>query len=251
MIENKPKRSNTLAIVSLVLAMVGVMLLLPAAHILREISRWDPGIPGFAILRPGYILLAVTVVLGLIACILGVIALNQTIHKSQDSSDHILASSGIIVGIFACLLVCNIAVSVRTKLNKGECMENMRKISMALIMYSEDYDDRLPPLDKWNKYAGSADSLICPSAGSKTLPSYALNSKLRGVSLNDVEKLYQSVLIFDSVPGNNQSGGPELLPLKPRHNSGENYCFVDGHAGWAINAGGRHSKSDEFPVHRL
>jgi prepilin-type processing-associated H-X9-DG protein len=62
-----------------------------------------------------------------------------------------------------------------------------------------------------------------------------MNITLRGKREKDLKDPAHTVMFFDSVPGNNLAGGPELLPLKPRHKK-YNIVFADGHrASYSLN----------------
>ncbi len=56
-----------------------------------------------------------------------------------------------------------------------------------------------------------------------------MNSRLGGLSERDVADSPDTVLYFESIPGRNLHGGPELLPAEPRHEQGYLIAFVDGH----------------------
>jgi prepilin-type processing-associated H-X9-DG protein len=56
-----------------------------------------------------------------------------------------------------------------------------------------------------------------------------LNKQIAGISLKRLMAPAQIVGIFESVPGTDQVGGPELLPKPGRHMQGNNITFADGH----------------------
>lgn len=135
----------------------------------------------------------------------------------------------------------------REMAHSAGCLSNVKQISLAMLMYSSDYEDRLPPLNRWNKYMKPSSYLICPSAESKKVPCYAVNSRLREVSLNDLKNPDRVVFVFESEPGYNRVGGPELFPLKTRHEGIENMSFVDGHAKHIPKLSGRYRKFEDIP----
>lgn len=127
--------------------------------------------------------------------------------------------------------------------NHAICLGNMKQISFGLMMYAEDYDGCLPPSGKWNEafvseWARTATAhrgkpaakvLFCPSADDANVPSCGMNCKLDGFNIKALEEAEKIVMVFESVPGRNRSGGPELLPSPARHNGGHNIGFADGH----------------------
>ncbi len=62
------------------------------------------------------------------------------------------------------------------------------------------------------------------------MPTYAMNSRLEGLRWGDVADPQNIVMLFESTPGKNLSGGPEMMPSPRRHLSTEIIGFADGHA---------------------
>ncbi len=130
-------------------------------------------------------------------------------------------------------------------INRGSridsCINHLKQISNATLMYADDYDDKLPPAVKWSEllypYTKSKRVFRCPEAPVPKLNSYALNSKVAGLKLTYIKSPDEVVIWFDSNPGSNLAGGPELLPPLPRHTNGDNICFADGHVKWWRRAG--------------
>ena len=68
------------------------------------------------------------------------------------------------------------------------------------------------------------------SAPHRKDPAYGFNRLLGGFRKSDVKRPHETVLLFDSNPGLNPTGGPELLPDPGRHSDGSDVVlFVDGH----------------------
>lgn len=115
----------------------------------------------------------------------------------------------------------------------ASCMSNVKLVGLALLMYSQDNDDRLPLHNNWNDsifpYCKNHYIFICPSASDTELPSYGFNRRLAAQHTNWVNEPAVDVLVFESAPGANRSGGKELLPDPPRHSGGYNFGFLDGH----------------------
>lgn len=126
-----------------------------------------------------------------------------------------------------------------------QCMRNLNRLGMATEMYMSQHDYRFPPVRNWNdtlkepltQITGSprdTDKMfICPAeASDPSLPCYAVNERLDGLSERDVTNPTEVVRYFESIPGRNLHGGPELLPSEPRHEMGYAVCYVDGHVGF-------------------
>jgi hypothetical protein len=103
------------------------------------------------------------------------------------------------------------------------CVKHMRLLELALSDYAQAHGDRLPSADSWCDkilpYVRNHDrsTFVCPSASNQVC-SYALNRAVAGMRLSDLSSNNQNlVVLFESDKGWNATGGPELLPLIPRH----------------------------------
>lgn len=149
----------------------------------------------------------------------------------------------------------------------SDCINNMKHLALGLIMYSNDWDEMLPPADRWSEaispYIKSTSLYVCPQApqlrcgyalnrviagkredmtsgNPKAAPRPGLGDTLRGALGNETPSKAavgavepaQVVMLFESDRGWNGSGGPEALPKVPRHNGGDFYAFWDGHCKW-------------------
>ncbi len=172
--------------------------------------------------------------------ILGIVALKK-IGKSQGQlCGKGLALAGIItsgvtivlIPIFAALLLPALAAA-KTKAQQINCVNNEKQLALAVMIYSQDHTNQLPPAATWcdaiQSTAGSDRIFKCPAANSTSRSDYAFNTKLGGLELGKVNP--QTVMIFESDAGWNANGGRELLAANPRHLRGRIYviAFVDGH----------------------
>lgn len=124
------------------------------------------------------------------------------------------------------------------------CMWNLNMLGMATELYMSEHDYRFPPVTTWNdalkaplaritRVPRDTDKLfVCPSEADQSQPSYAVNKHLDGLSERDIAHPTEVVRYFESIPGRNLHGGPELFPPEPRHEMGYAICFVDGHVGF-------------------
>jgi len=119
------------------------------------------------------------------------------------------------------------------------CFNNLKQLGTAFNMYEAAHGDRLPPTAGWNdavlRYARNKRIMVCPETF-EDIPSYAMNRRLNGIAESEVADPSHCVMLFESAPGRNQSGGPELLPRPARHTSWDGrepmyfVLFFDGHA---------------------
>ena len=142
---------------------------------------------------------------------------------------------------------------LKEKAREATCISNLKQLGMAAMQYCEDYDDKFPLAGSWNesllpylKRLGKmtdAESRIaedaplpavfkCYSATHYWLengPDYGMNKAVSGVKKSMIADPDYTPLFFDSAPGWNRAGGPELLPSPSRHLYGKNIvCMVSG-----------------------
>jgi prepilin-type processing-associated H-X9-DG protein len=128
----------------------------------------------------------------------------------------------------------------REKAHQIECLNNVKNISLAILMYSDDHNATFPDADRWVEEiqpyiaAGKAGQLLhCPSDKMKGHVSYAMNSALSGISEDKITEPGNTILIFEtSQPGPSPHGGIEAVAKPGNHTGGTNCGFADGHAKW-------------------
>ena len=203
------------------------------------------------------------ILFGPVSLVLGIISLVQIGRRPAALRGQGLAIAGMIIGGITTLLAPILAavmipvfMASRESAKQTNCFNNVKQLGMAMNMYLDDNDDRFPPPESWNNAlrlyrtsegqvtvriqspAGQGKSsqlarskrsiFVCPSVGGDE-PTYAMNGMLKGKSFADVELPAEVVSIFESKPGKNLSGGPELLPSPPRHGKRHTLAYVDGH----------------------
>lgn len=87
-------------------------------------------------------------------------------------------------------------------------------------MYGRCHGAKCPKID-----------FTCPEAP-KQKCAYAYNRVLSGVKQGVIPDPGSMVGKFESDLGWNGSGGPKDLPTRPRHQGGDVFGFMDGHAKW-------------------
>jgi len=113
---------------------------------------------------------------------------------------------------------------------------NLKQLSLGIIQYTQDHDEKMPDADKWVSeimpYVKSEAVFRDPAApGLKW--GYAFNRTLSGVSLADLDEPAQTVLLFESTDGKkNAADAGASLPSPGRHNGGTDYALADGHVKW-------------------
>jgi prepilin-type processing-associated H-X9-DG protein len=105
----------------------------------------------------------------------------------------------------------------------------MSGIGKAMLIYFNDYD-KYPTPEKWCDLLVEKCELqenVFQCQGAKDGPcNYALNKNVASLgSITDPN----IVLLFETSPGWNQVGGPEILTTKNHKGEGCNVLFLDGH----------------------
>jgi prepilin-type processing-associated H-X9-DG protein len=112
---------------------------------------------------------------------------------------------------------------------KVVCETNLKSLSIAMMVYANDYDDKVATADEWcdllvQEADVAAKSFRCPAAPEGEC-NYALNKNFRKMNIPEPAR---TVAIFESRPGWNQAGGPELLTTEYHNGEGCNVAFGDG-----------------------
>lgn len=119
--------------------------------------------------------------------------------------------------------------------SRYSCRTNLRQLGMALAMYAQDYEDRLPPVTGWQAglypYYKNPHFEVCPSRSDVT-PGYAYNSLLdRRLIENSIQE-DKTPALFDSSLGQKDAADRLESFAKP-HGSPDarkgNVLFLDGH----------------------
>ena len=169
--------------------------------------------------------------------ILGIVAL----VKIQTSAGQLKGTGWAVAGIAippavlpiaACLAAMLMPALARTRCvaRRIACGNNMRGVAMAMVVYADEHDGMLPTPSRWcdllvNKNKVDKKTLKCP--GAKRGPcSYAMNKNVLEFGADSPGDV---VLLFETSPGWNQSGGPELLTTENHERQGCNVVFVDSH----------------------
>lgn len=117
------------------------------------------------------------------------------------------------------------------------CLNNLKQVGMAFMMYTQDHDDWLPEgnwVEAIYPYVMNRKLFTCPSRPDQPV-GYALNQAALALRLNDLENPAGTVLLFETLEGGEAPvGGAELVPPEGIHNGGIDVLFADGHVKWLI-----------------
>jgi hypothetical protein len=172
---------------------------------------------------------------------------NPKIFEFDKPIKIVLGAFGIIFVLFFALTPAINRWAYRaTRANSG-CHSRLINLNSALVEYAAKHEGRLPPADGWcdeiKTYLPRANGNVenfyrCPSDASKDkgLASYAMNARLSNTLLSQLPK--DTVLLFESKPGWNRSGGPADMSFENHHYWEDaircGVLFADGQA-WCID----------------
>jgi prepilin-type processing-associated H-X9-DG protein len=106
----------------------------------------------------------------------------------------------------------------------------MAGLGKAMLIYANDYDDEFPTQTEWcdllSKYAEvPPKGFRCPGAPQQGRCHYAMNKNVVNFSKRDIPP--DMVVLFETHPGWNQVGGPEILTTDNHQGEGCNVLFMD------------------------
>jgi len=176
----------------------------------------------------------------LIGLILGVVSMVRINRSNGLSKGWGVAAAGTVVsGVFLVMLpivaglLLPALAKAKTKATTIMCMNNMRQLALAAVLYADDNKDQFPSAANWcdalQKQVGTGKTFQCPLCEQSHRCHYAFNAQLSGVGPSKIESPAQTVLFFETDGGWNVSGGSELMLTQPRHSRRVALAFVDGH----------------------
>lgn len=231
-------KTPVLAIASLTLGICGICTLA-----LTTIVGLALGIAGLKAIKTGagqlraHGLVMVGIAVSAISLALIIVGLKAIKRSARQLTGHGLAIVGIGVSTVSFALIVLLVLSIvalswaRDRAMTRESLDYARLLAYCIQMYCDENDGRLPPCDTWPdaltpSAAGILRSPFDPDAGR----AWAMNAQLNNRRKYDIRWHHRTVLIFEARFASPPSGGPELLPEKPRARKGYVIVFLDGHA---------------------
>jgi prepilin-type processing-associated H-X9-DG protein len=186
------------------------------------------------------ILMSLSILAALLSLILGVVVGIKERKKQKSLGGKLLIGSGRVISLFLLLILpfTKEIPCIRIVHDQAICLRQVRDLSLALLMYSDENNETFPPADHWCDailpFVKDHDKkiFVCPDAQNQTC-SYALNKNIAGKPLADIDQPADCIAVFESDMGWNKAGDASDLPKPARHNTGNNYGYADGHAKWA------------------
>jgi hypothetical protein len=176
-------------------------------------------------------------IVGLILGIVGLSSINKSAGQLKGAglaiAGIVISAAGLVViplmGMMIAILMPAVS-KARDQAKTAMMMARAKQLGLAIAMYSEDNDDRLPPSETWpvvlQPYIGDSEEILRSPFNPEAGRAWAMNANLETV---DIRRGGDIVLFFEAEYGSPPAGGPELLPQEPRSPKGQVIGFVDGH----------------------
>ncbi len=124
-------------------------------------------------------------------------------------------------------------VEERDRQRQRWCLSHMKQLLLGLLMYCEQGNPLRPTwVEDISTYMRNEALFRCPSRQELKV-GFALNQALLGLTLADIARPAETVLLFESnVGGDSPIGRASDVPNDGVHNGGIHVGFADGHGRW-------------------
>lgn len=115
---------------------------------------------------------------------------------------------------------------------RNSCLSNLKQIQLASMMYSNDYDDRMPTtrwMEGLHPYLRTDEVFHDPDIKGRPY-GYALNRVLVKADTDSIKHPEKTPSYFDSTAEAPDYVSRFRLPSPPRHGDHSNVAYADGHA---------------------
>jgi hypothetical protein len=176
------------------------------------------------------------------AIVLGIVALVKIGKSAGQLKGSGLAIAGIVIPPVSLPIIAFLMGILMPALFKARqvslrmvCANNMSNLAKAMLIYANDYNNMFPTPSKWcdllvENQNVSKQTFACPAALIKYRSvdqcNYAMNKNVEKLGINAPPSM---VILFESSPGWNQAGGPEILSTDNHQGEGCNVIYVDGY----------------------
>jgi hypothetical protein len=188
---------------------------------------------------PPHRLAVVPLLVGLV-CVIAAFSLGYAALEMIKESEGRLTGKGLAIAGMTAPGFCIILVFILFQSHKPTelpprvvCGTNLSGLAKAILVFANDANDKMPEADKWCDLLVGHDfttpkQFVCKSSDAVLgESSYALNRNLVGRKLSEIPS--DVVLLFETEPGWNVVGGPEILTTENHRGEGCSVAFVDTH----------------------
>ena len=188
----------------------------------------------------GILAFCIPCIAAIIGLVLGIIALISIGKSNGRLKGTGLAVTGITLSAISLVVLPVLMAILMPALARTRdlaytmlCATNMKGMANAMLAYQQDYNGNFPTSSRWcdlltEKADVSRTTLWCKAHGDYEDSScYAMNEYVESAGRNPPPDM---VLLFETDPGWNQVGGPEMIGAvhRLRNAEGCNILFVDG-----------------------
>ncbi len=192
-------------------------------------------IASFVLGMLGFCTFFITAIPAIILGIMGLVKIGKSGGKLKGNG---FAIAGIVVptvsGLFVLPLMLGIMMPALSRVRQISfrmvCGTNMSALGKAMLIYSNDYDD-IPIQSKWCdlliEHTEVRPSMLRCKGATEGPCNYAMNKNIE--KLDAGRATPDMVMLFETHPGWNQSGGPEILITDSHQGDGCCVLFIDSH----------------------
>ena len=166
----------------------------------------------------------------IIAIIFGIVSIIKITKSKGMLKGKGFATLGIIVSIFVFFIYLPVINKIRQNAYRMACGTNMSQLGMEMLVYTNDNDGNFPTPSEWCdlmiKHTDTKSSILRCKGATEGPCNYAINKNIEKYGLKSSPNM---VVLFETYPGWNQSGGPEILTTDNHKGEGCNVLLMDGH----------------------
>lgn len=185
----------------------------------------------------GVLTCGITALVGLPLGIAALVRINRepNVRGGQGVAIGAIIVSGVMalcLPIFAAVIL-PVVVQARASASSSSCLSNVKQLSLGVLMYTQDYDERAPMGRTWTDgvlpYTKNVGLHVCPVQ--RQVPyGYAMNARVSMLPMRDVVSPSDCVQLFDAKgSGPNRTGLPDMVDWRHARKAAV-FSFMDGHA---------------------
>lgn len=177
----------------------------------------------------------------ILAIIFGIVALVKIDKSKGQLKGKGLAITGIalpaaLIPLIALLMAILMPALARVRYiaQRTICAKNMQQLGIAMQIYADENEGKYPTCNQWCdliKYYSVDDKVLCCPTIKEGRCSYAMNKNIQKLG---IESPHNMVLLFETYPGWNQNGGPEILSIENHRREGCNILYNNGSVEFII-----------------
>jgi prepilin-type processing-associated H-X9-DG protein len=159
-------------------------------------------------------------------------------ETAEQKADRFILTCSLSV-VFGVLVLSGLLAPLFTRRDSGHrpsCISHMKQVSLACLMYLQDYDERFPPATQWMDvtypYIKNEDVYRCTvvTETNKKGYGYGFNRRLDRFPSAKIEVMDKTVMLFESWNlRKNATDAVLTLADPPRHSNTNLFAYADGH----------------------